>query len=48
MINKETDNKTEHTTLKESGYVDVAKLDVQCHILIKDKDTGEIFVNKRG
>ncbi len=48
MINKETDNKTTDTPLKESGYVDVAKMDVQCHIIIKDKDTGEILVNKRG
>lgn len=32
----------------DSGYVDVAKLDVQCHIVVKDKDTGEVLLNKRG
>jgi hypothetical protein len=49
MINKE--NKEEPKTepvKKESGYMDVAYMDVQCHILIKDKETGEILVNKRG
>ena len=49
MINKENNNSTEPVnTAKESGYVDVARLDVQCHILIKDKDTNEVLVNKRG
>jgi len=49
MINKannEDKQKTEAPT--DSGYVDTAKLDMQCHILIKDKDTGEVLVNKRG
>ena len=45
MINK--DNKEEKTP-NPDGLVDVAHLDVQCHILIKDKDTGEILLNKRG
>lgn len=52
MINKENDKNDSHgktaPAVKESGYIDVAKLDVQCHILIKDKDTGEILVKKRG
>ena len=49
MINKE--NKDEEVkSVRENGpgFVDVAKMEVQCHILIKDKDTGEILVNKRG
>ena len=49
MINKansEDENKPE--TVKESGYIDVVDIDVQCHLLIKDKDTGEVLVNKRG
>lgn len=50
MINKENDKDHANTTpvVNESGYVDVARLDVQCHILIKDKDTGETLVKKRG
>lgn len=34
--------------VKESGYIDVANVEMHCHILIKDKDTGEVLVNKRG
>lgn len=49
MINKENnDNSKPADTVKESGYIDVAHMDVQCHLVIKDKDTGEILVNKRG
>lgn len=33
---------------KEDEYIDAAELDVQCHIIIKDKDTGEVILNKRG
>jgi len=33
---------------KESGIKDIALMDVYCHIIIKDKDTKEILVNKRG
>jgi hypothetical protein len=48
MINKENANKPLPTVpTKESGYVDTAKIAVYGHILIKDKDTGEILVNKR-
>jgi hypothetical protein len=47
VINKENDKKPE-SEVKESGYVDSAKMEVQTHMLIKDKDTGEILVNKRG
>ena len=48
MINKENNDNQQTETKKESGYVDTARMDVQAHILIKDKDTGEILVNKRG
>jgi len=49
MINKENkDNQTSTEPKKDSGFVDVAKMDVQCHVLIKDKDTGKVLVNKRG
>lgn len=47
MINKENDTKSEPIP-KESGFVDTAVMDVQCHLLIKDKDTKEVLVNKRG
>ncbi len=52
MINKENKVDINNTLipdpLTENGYLDIAKVDVQCHLLIKDKDTGEILVNKRG
>ena len=47
MINKENDKK-EVDDSRESSIVDVAKMDVQCHLMIRDKDTGEVVVNKRG
>lgn len=50
MINKanDKDESKPDSFKKESGYVDVVDIDVQCHLLIKDKDTGEVLVNKRG
>lgn len=52
MINKANDKDEPQDTTKvnsaNTGYIDTAKLDVQCHLLIKDKDTGEQLVNKRG
>lgn len=50
MINKVNENNEKQPVqpAKEPGYIDVAKMDVQCHLLIKDKDTGEILVNQRG
>ncbi len=48
MINKENDKETIPEPIKESGFVDTAHMDVQVHILIRDKDTKEILVNKRG
>jgi hypothetical protein len=46
MINKE--NEVILSTGPESGPVDIVNLDIQCHLLIKDVDTNEIIVNKRG
>jgi hypothetical protein len=48
VINKENNDKEVIPETKESGIIDVANMDVQCHLLIKDKDTGEVLVNKRG
>jgi hypothetical protein len=49
MINKENEDKEPKLDLtKKQGFHDVARMDVNAHILIKDKDTGEILVNKRG
>jgi len=48
MINKENDKETNSVPVKESGFVDTAHMDVQVHILIRDKDTKETLVNKRG
>jgi len=48
MINKENKNKQVQDNKRESGYVDLVNINVQCHIIIKDKNTGEILVNKRG
>jgi hypothetical protein len=49
VINKENDKeKPETEPKKESGFIDIAMMEVQCHLLIKDKETGEVLVNKRG
>ncbi len=53
MINKANNEESmneekKEVPVKESGYLDVANVEVHCHILIKDKDTGEVLVNKRG
>ena len=49
MINKEKNDKDKKPEeQKDGGYVDTAKMDVQCHLLIKDRDTGKVLVNKRG
>lgn len=49
VINKETDDKDKKPEpVKESGFVDTARMDVNCHLIIKDKDTGKVLVNKRG
>ena len=49
MINKEnSDKKQAPAPKKDDGFVDVARMDVQCHFVIKDKDTKEVLVNKRG
>lgn len=48
MINKANNNDIDPGAVKEPGYIDATDVNVQCHILIKDKDTGEILVHKRG
>lgn len=49
MINKEDDKKEDKPKEeKDSGFVDTARMNVQCHIVIKDKDTGKVILNKRG
>jgi len=49
MINKENKDKDEKPVKqKDDGFVDTARMDVQCHLLIKDKDTDKVLVNKRG
>jgi hypothetical protein len=48
MINKENDKEIIPEQKKESGIIDKAYMDVQCHLVIKDKETGEVLVNKRG
>ena len=47
LINKENDKKL-HVPKKEGGHTDTAHMDVQCHLIIKDKDTKKVLVNKRG
>ena len=48
MINKENNNKEHLEPTKDEGFIDTARMDVQCHILVKDKDSNEVLVNKRG
>ena len=49
MINKaNSEDEKKPEPKKESGYIDVVDINVQCHLLIRDKDTGEVLVNKRG
>jgi hypothetical protein len=48
VINKENADKPAPADPAKDGYIDTAKLAVYGHILIKDKDTGVILVNKRG
>ena len=49
MINKENKDKdTKPEPTKDDSFVDTARMDVQCHLVIKDKDTGNVILNKRG
>ena len=49
MINKaNNEDNIQPGCVKESGYIDTVDVNVQCHLLIKDKDTGETLVHKRG
>lgn len=47
MINKDEDDKKPEPK-KEDVMVDVANMGVYCHLIIKDADTGQVIVNKRG
>ena len=47
MINKENADDKPCTPVMP-GYIDIVDINVQCHLIIKDKDTGEVLVNKRG
>lgn len=44
MINKDNDNQPK----PQPEVVDTAKMDVQCHLVIKDKSTNRVLINKRG
>ena len=49
MINKENDDKKqEPKDNKDDKFIDLARMDVQAHIMIKDKETGKVLLNKRG
>ena len=50
MLNKDENNneKQEPEVKEDDGILDVANMTVQCHIMIKDKDTGNVLLNKRG
>ncbi len=50
MINKENNKEENHENpvLPKSHMIDTALMDVQCHIVIRDSDSGEVLVNKRG
>lgn len=48
MINKENNKEQKPDPKKDNSFVDTARMDVQCHLVIKDKDTGKVLVNRRG
>lgn len=49
MINKENkNNEPDKEPVQDTGFIDTARMDVNCHLVIKDKETGEELVNKRG
>lgn len=48
MINKVIDEDSSKKKEDDVTNLEVAQVDVQCHLLIKDNDTGEVLVNKRG
>jgi hypothetical protein len=48
MINKENKQQQVPENKSKPGYLDKARVDVQCHLLIKDRDSGKVLVNKRG
>jgi hypothetical protein len=48
MINKENGDKKPVSDKKDDKFVDTARMDVQCHIVIRDKETKQVLLNKRG
>lgn len=50
MINKENKkiSNDQQKPKDDNGFVDSAKMNMNSHILIKDKDTGRVLTNKRG
>lgn len=44
----EEDAEQKDLPAEDSGIIDVANMTVQCHLVIKDKDTGNQLVNMRG
>lgn len=47
MINKANDD-TKVVVPPVSGNIDIVNIDVQGHLTIKDSETGEVLLNKRG
>ncbi len=48
MTNKENKDAKPVDKKTDNGFTDTAKMDVNAYIVIKDKDTGKVLVNKRG
>ena len=46
--NNESGKEAKSKTIDDSGIKDLAKGRVESHILIRDVDTKEVIVNKRG
>lgn len=46
MINKQ-DNKDQDSKTP-TGELDTAKMAVECHLVIRDKENNRVLVNKRG
>ena len=49
MGNQEKDNQQPaEKSLQSSAVTELAKMDIQCHLIIKDDDSDSILVNQRG
>lgn len=47
MVNKES-QQPEPKTEPKPGFVDSANVQVNAHLLIKDRDTQQVLLNQRG